>query len=135
MRLKNLREKEKLTLGIEIQPYLTLRHPSLANSFNLESLKKLILHFLILLRSDDVLDSVLCNSLDRVELECLEYSLPSEVLNIVEYLAEFEELENLSQPVFRAELLENKPKLAPSLVSPPKLELKDLPEDLKAIKS
>ncbi|VFR00823.1 unnamed protein product [Cuscuta campestris] len=83
------------------------------------------------LSSDDVFDSVLCNSLDRVELECLEYSLPSEVLNLVEYLAEFEELENLSQPVFRAELLENRPKLAPSLVSPPKLELKDLPEDLK----
>ncbi|VFQ90151.1 unnamed protein product [Cuscuta campestris] len=72
------------------------------------------------LSSDDVFDSVLCNSLDRVELECLEYSL-----------AEFEELENLSQPVFRAELLENRPKLAPSLVSPPKLELKDLPDDLK----
>ncbi|VFQ96157.1 unnamed protein product [Cuscuta campestris] len=83
------------------------------------------------LSSDDVLDSVLCNSLDRVELECLEYSLSSEVLNLVEYLADFEELENLSQPVFRAELLENRPKLAPSLVSPPKLDLKDLPDDLK----
>ncbi|VFQ95765.1 unnamed protein product [Cuscuta campestris] len=44
------------------------------------------------LSSDDVLDSVLCNSLDKVELECLKYSFPSEVLNLVEYLAEFEEL-------------------------------------------
>ncbi|VFQ69854.1 unnamed protein product, partial [Cuscuta campestris] len=72
----------------------------------------------------DVCDGVL-------SLEFDEYSLSSEVLNLVEYLAEFEELENLSQPVFRAELLENRPKLAPSLVSPPKLDLKDLPDDLK----